>query len=175
LEHPALDQHEGVMHQHGRWLAVTVACGLVALGSLNLRRSRADDPKRMTAEDVIALWTPRLEGTEDFQQFSASPKESPGLAASTFRVVGPSFERLWNHYADRCGIADRYEASRGLVDGGRSAKGSYVVSDRISGDAQAKRMLTVFVLRTDHSTVTVTIQPDPDGKAVYGSITALTP
>ena len=105
----------------------------------------------------------------------ASPRESSGVAASTFRVVGPSFEGLWNHYADLCGIGDRYEARRFLISGGTGAKGSYVVSDRASSDAKGGRGLSVFLLRTDRYTVTATIQPDPDGKAVRGSIAAVTP
>ena len=130
---------------------------------------------RPTAEGVIMLWKPMLKGTEDFQQFWASPRESPGVAASTFRVVGPSFEGLWNHYADRCGIRDRYEARRFLNSGGTGPHGSYVVADRWSSDAVGGRGLSVFLLRTDRYTVTVTIQPDRDGKAVLGSIAAVTP
>jgi hypothetical protein len=116
-----------------------------------------------------------VKDTEDFQQFWASPRESPGVAASTFRVVGPSFEGLWNHYAERCGIGDRYEARRLLNSGGTGPNGSYVVADRGSSDAEGGRGLSVFLLRTGRYTVTVTIQPDRDGKAVLGSIAAVTP
>ena len=134
-----------------------------------------DDPKRLTAEDVIALWKPTPDGTVDFQQFWASPKESPGVMVSTFRVVGPSFGGLWNHYADLCGIKDRYEAKRLVMSGGTGAKGMYIVSDRASSLAKGERALSVFLLRTDRYTVTATIQPDPDGKAVVGSIVAVVP
>ena len=116
-----------------------------------------------------------LDGREDFQQFGASPKESPGVAAYTFRVMGPSFEGLWNHYANLCGIGDRYEARRFLTAGGTGAKGSYVVTDRASSDARGGRGLSVFLLRTDRYTVTATIQPDPDGTALRGSIAAVIP
>src|SRR4029077_20061838 len=114
------------------------------------------------------LWKPIPDGVEDFQQFWASPEKSPAVAASTFRVVGPSFESLWNHYAELCGISDRYETRRFLVSGDTGAKGSYVVSDRASSDANGGRGLSVFLLRTDRYTVTATIQPDPDGKAMRG-------
>jgi hypothetical protein len=163
------------MRTHKLWLTIPLASGLVALIGIGLRGGQADDPRRLTAADVIKLWKPMLKDIEDFQQFWASPRESPGVAASTFRVVGPSFEDLWNHYAVRCGIADRYEARRFLNSGGSGAKGSYVVADRASSDAEGARGLSLFLLRTDRYTVTVTIQPDRDGKVVLGSIAAVIP
>jgi hypothetical protein len=163
------------MRKHRRWLTISVALGLVGLIGIGVRGGQADDPKRLTAEDVIKLWEPKLDGVEDFQQFVASPKESTGLAAATFRIVGPSFEDLWNHYADLCGISERYGARHFLMSGGTGAKGTYVVSDRASSITKGGRALSVFLLRTDRYTVTATIQPDPDGKAVRGSIVAVTP
>jgi hypothetical protein len=160
------------MRRHRRWLTIT--SGLVVLVGIGLSGVQADHPK-LTAEDVIRLWEPSLPGTEDFQQFVASPKDSTGLMASTFRVVGPSFEDMWNHYADLCGIRDRYKAKALLISGGAGTKGSYIVSDRASLDANGRRVLSVFLLRTDRYTVTATIQPSPDGKAVCGSIAAVTP
>jgi hypothetical protein len=50
--------------------------------------------------------------------------------------------------------------------------GNYVVNDRM--DPKGGRVLSVFLLRTDQYTATVTIQPDPAGKDVYGSIAAET-
>ena len=136
------------MRKYRRWLTIPVASGLLALVVMGLRGGRAEEPMRPTAEGVIMLWKPMLKNMEDFQQFWASPRESPGVAASTFRVVGPSFEGLWNHYADRCGIAERYEARRFLNSGGTGRNGSYVVADRGSSDAEGARVLSVFLLRT---------------------------
>ena len=163
------------MREHRRWLMIPVASGLVALIGIGLGAGRADDPKRLTAEDVLALWEPKPEGVVDFQQFRVAPRESSALAASTFRIVGPSFGALWNHYADLCGIKDRYEANRLVMSGGTGARGTYVVSDRASSTVKGERVLSVFVLRTDRYTVTATIQPDPDGKALRGSIVAAIP
>jgi hypothetical protein len=129
----------------------------------------------MTAEEVITLWKPAPEGVVDFQQFVASPKETPGLAAATFRIVGPTFGNLWDHYAALSGIKDRYDPKRLVMTGGTSAKGTYVVTDRPSSIVKWERALSVFLLRTDHYTVTATIQPDPDGKALRGSIAAMIP
>lgn len=163
------------MRKSRRWLTIPVTAGLVALFDIGLRGGPMDDPKRLTAGDVIALWKPTPEGTVDFQQFWASPKESPGVMVSTFRVVGPSFGVLWNHYADLCGVKDRYEANKVMMSGGSGPKGTYVVSDRMSSHAKGERELSVFLLRTDRYTVTATIQPGPDGKSLRGSIAAVIP
>lgn len=163
------------MRKHKRWLTILVASGLVGLIGIGLRGGPADESKRLKADGVLELWKPMLKGTEDFQQFVASPRESDNIAAATFRIVGPSFEEVWNHYADLCGIKDRYDAKRFLTSGGASAKGTYVVSDRANSLSEGKRALSVFLLRTDRYTVTATIQPDPDGRAVRGSLAAATP
>jgi hypothetical protein len=161
------------MRKHWRWLMFPLASGLVLL--IGVRGGQADDPKRLTADDVIELWKPLPDGAKDFQQFVAAPKGNSGMMAATFRVAGPSFERLWNHYADLCGIRERFEEKHLWVIGGTSAKGSYVVSDRASSVGKGERGLSVFLLRTDRYTVTATIQPDADGKAMRGSIVAVTP
>jgi hypothetical protein len=119
------------MRKHRRWLTIPVALGLVALIGIGLRAGRADDPKRLTAADVVKLWKPMPDGTEDFQQFVASPKESPGLAAATFRVVAhPS--RPSGTITPTCAGSgtNAYEPKRLLMSGKTGAKGSYVVSDR---------------------------------------------
>jgi hypothetical protein len=148
---------------------------LVAVIGLGMCDGQGGDKGRLTADDVIKIWAPRLDDTTDFQQWIASPKESPSISGGTFRVVGPTFEKLWNHYAELCGIADRYDAKRLLVSGGKGELGSYVISERASSDAAGERGLSMFFLRTAHYTVTVTIQPDPDGEALRGSIAAAIP
>ena len=163
------------MRKQMRWLTIPVASGLVALIGLGLCGGQADEPKRLIAKDVIELWKPMPDGVEDFQQWVASPMGTSGVATSTFRVAGPSFEGLWNHYADLCGIPERYEARRLLISGKTGAKGAYLVNDRASLEAKGERVLSVFLLRTDRYTVTVTIRPDPDGKALLGSIAAMIP
>jgi hypothetical protein len=92
-------------------------------------------------------------------------------------VVGPDYASEGRyHYADLCGIKERYEEKQFRVSGGVSAKGTYVVSDRASSlTIKAESALSVFLLRTGRYTVTATIQPDPDGKAMRGSIVATIP
>lgn len=161
------------MRKHRRGLTILVASSSIALIGISLRGGQADDPKRLTADDVIGLWKPMPQGAKDFQQLGASPRESPEVAAYTFRVVGPSFEDLWNHYADLCGIRDRYDARRFLTSGNTGARGSYVVTDRPTSGAGGARGMSVFLLRTDRYTATATIEPDPGGNAVRGSIAAV--
>ena len=111
------------MRKHRRWITIPVASGLVALIGIGVRGGQAEDSKRLTAEDVITLWKPMQDGVEDFQQWWRRRRNPPAMAVATFRVVGPSFEGLWNHYADLCGIGDRYEARQLLISGGTGPRG----------------------------------------------------
>lgn len=163
------------MRKNRRWLTIPVTLGLMTWIGIGLRGDQADNPKRLTADDVIELWKPKLEGTTDLHMLGASPEKCPGVAAWTFRAVGPSFETAWNHYADLCGIKDRYQPKQFLISGAASDKGCYVVSDRWSSREKGDRGVTVFLLKADRYTVTVTIQPDPDEQGVRGSIAAVVP
>jgi hypothetical protein len=164
------------MHNHRRWLTVTVyLISVILAGVAGLRAELPKAPKRLTAIEVITAWRPYINDPKDFQQSWASPERSPDVAACSFRVEGPSIEELWNHYADLCGIGDRYRAKTFLTTGNVGAKGSYVVTERTSSDAKAERGLSVFLLKNDRYVVTVTIQPDLDGKALCGSIAAVIP
>jgi hypothetical protein len=162
------------MRNHRRWITITVCLISVTMsGVAGLRAELPKAPERLTAIEVITAWKPYVKPPKDFQQWRASPERSPGVAACSFRVEGPSFEELWNHYADLCGISDRYEAKTFLTVGDVGVRGSYVVTDRASSDAIGGRGLSVFLLKNDHYAVTVTMQPDPDGKALRGSIAAV--
>ena len=158
------------MCRRQRWFPLSL--GLVALIGVGWHVSQADEAKRLTAEDLLTRWEPMRDGVEDFQRFWASPRGSTREATATFRVVGPYFVHLWNHYADLCGMTERYEARQLRRSGGTSARGVYIVNDRWSSPSTGERGISVFLLRTDRYAVTATIQPDPDGKAVRGSIAA---
>jgi hypothetical protein len=166
------------MRKHGRWITSTaglIAVMLTLAGVGGLRAELPEAPERPTALEVIAAWKPYVNPPKDFQQWWASPERSPGVAACSFRVEGPSFEELWNHYAELCGVGGRYEAKTFLTTGDVGPRGSYVVTDRASSDGRGERGLSVFLLKNDRYAVTVTIQPDPDGKALRGSIAAVVP
>jgi hypothetical protein len=158
------------------WLVIPA---LIGLGTMAARAGVGSDepaqPKKMTAEDAIKLWSPKLKNATDYQQWGGSPQQSANVAAFTFRVVGPTFEELWNHYARLCGMKERYKEKTFLVSADAGLNGSYVVSDRASADGKAGRGPTVFLLKTDGYTVTVTFQPDSDGKSISGSLTAVVP
>jgi hypothetical protein len=61
-----------------------------------------------------------------------------------------------------------------VVSPGRGPKGSYVVSDRAAADGSG-HAVSVFLLKTDQYTVTVTLHPSADGKGIEGSLTAVVP
>ena len=130
--------------------------------------------ERPTAEDVATLWLPRLKSATDYQHWGGSPERSPDVAAYSFRLVGPTFEELWNHYAGLCGVKHRYAAETFLVTANTGPNGSYVVSDRPSAEGKG-RGLSMFLLKTEAYTVTVTFGPDPGGKSVSGTASAVVP
>jgi hypothetical protein len=143
--------------------------------TLALTASEPTKAKKLTAGDVITLWAPQLKTAQDYGQMGESPEQSPNVAAYSFRVIGPTFEELWNHYAQLCGMKQRYEEKSFHVSGDTGPNGSYVVSDRPPAPGKLDRGLSVFLLKTDGYTVSVTFQADADGKSITGSLTAVTP
>jgi hypothetical protein len=158
------------------WLAVVLVLGA---GSAAVLPGAGGDepakPKKLTAEDVIKAWSPDLKTATEYGQIGGSPKQSPNVAAYSFRVVGPTFEDLWNHYAKLCGVKDLYADKTFLTAADTGPSGSYVLSDRAAADGKGGRGLSVFLLKTDQYTVTVTFQPDPGGKSISGSLSAVVP
>jgi hypothetical protein len=152
-------------------LVLGVAVSAVAPVTWGQEPARA---KKLTAEDVARLWSPELKSATEYAQTGGSPKQSPDVAAYSFRVVGPTFEELWNHYAELCGVKQQYAEKTFLITADTGPKGSYVVSDRVAADGKS-RGPSVFLLRTDTYTVTVTFQPDPGGQSISGSLSAVVP
>jgi hypothetical protein len=72
-------------------------------------------------------------------------------------------------------MKQRYEEKRFLFSGDSGPNGSYVVADRMPAGGQGGRGLSVFLLKTQSYTVTATFHADPDGQAITGSLTAVTP
>jgi hypothetical protein len=164
------------MSKRVTWLLTVLVIGAGATAvATGTRGDEPKKPKKPTAGEVAELWAPKLKSATDYAQTGGSPKAAPGVTAYSFRVVGPTFEELWNHYADRCGVKQRYAEKTFLVTADTGPKGSYVVSDRAAADGKGGRGLSVFLLQTDAYTVTVTFQPDPDGKSISGSLSAVVP
>ena len=128
--------------------------------------------RALSAEDVIKAWTPDRKLVTDYNEFGGSPEKNADVAAFSFRAIGPSYEQLWNFYADQCGMKQRYAEKTMLVSPGTGPKGSYVVAD-IAATDRASKATSVFLLKTDQYTVTATIHPNSDGKSIGGSLTVV--
>lgn len=164
------------MSRRSMWVMTALVFGAgVGAVTLGTRAQEPAKPEKMTAAEVVELWNPRLESATDYQQWSASPKRSPDIAACSFRVVGPTFEEMWNHYARLCGMEDRYAEKTFLNKSDDGPRGSYVVLDRWAADGKGGRSLSVFLLKTAGYTVTITFAPDPGGKSISGSLSAVVP
>jgi len=149
-------------------LSFLLACALGA--------AEPTQAKRLTAAEVANLWNPQPKPGVDLQRMGG-PQDS-GLAAYSFRVAGPTYGELWNHYAELCGMKERFAEEQFLNSGGSGPKGRFLVLDRVPGalgdHAIPGRGLSMFVLKTDSHTVTVTFHPSPDGRSILGSLTAMT-
>jgi hypothetical protein len=148
---------------------------LLTMGVLgNALGSRGEDPKskKLTADEVVKLWAPQLKSASHYGQTGGSPEHS-NVAAYTFTVVGPTFEELWNHYAQLCGTSHQYEEKTFLITSETGAKGSFVISD--GSDGKGGRGLSIFLLKTDAYTVTVTFHTNPDDESIRGSLSAVVP
>jgi len=155
-------------------VALVVGAGVTAVAS-GTRGHAPVRPGKPTAQDVARLWKPELKSATDYAQTGGPPEQSPEVAAYSFKVVGPTFEELWAHYANLCGVKEQYAEKTFLITTGAGPKGRYVVSDRPSVDGKGGRGVSVFLLKTDAYTVTVTFHPDPDGKSIIGSLSAVVP
>jgi len=163
------------MSSRKTWLMAILVLGAGVMAvTLGTRAQELARPLKPTAEEVIKLWTTRLESATDYQQWHGSPERSPDVAACSFRVVGPTFEELWNHYAGLCGVKDQYAEKSFLVTANVGPKGSYVVLDR-PASGKGGRGLSMFLLKTGAYTVTVTFVPDPGGQSISGGLSAVVP
>ena len=158
-----------------RLRSVDVLSAALVVGVLLAGETRGDDPrpvKKPTADAVLKDWKPKAAGKEqEFQATGGSPKDAKDVSVLSFRVTGWSFEELWNYYADKCGVEERFQEKGILIKTGSGKLGSYVVADRLTSlDADAKRAVTTFLLKADGYTATVSIHPAPDGKTIFGSL-----
>ena len=152
------------------FVVLNAGAGALALGT---RGQEPPNTKKPTAEAVARIWSPSLKSATDYTQFGGSPQQSPNVAAYSFRVIGPTFEELWNHYAKLCGIKERYAEKAFLVSADAGPKGCYVVSDHRAADARGGRGLSLFLLKTEAYTVTVTFHPDTGAKSISGSLSVV--
>jgi hypothetical protein len=158
-----------------RW-AATILAFAISLWAHSSKLGAAEPAKseKLTAQEVIELWTPLPKVVRDFGKMGGSPEGDPKVAAYSFRAIGGTYEKCWNFYAELCGIKERFSEKAVLVSPGKSPKGSYVVSDRVAADG-SRHAVSVFLLKTDQYTVTVTLHSSTDGKSIEGSLTAVVP
>lgn len=158
------------MSNRNTWLMAFLGAGVLTTALSTW--GQEPKPTKLSADEVVKLWSPNLKSATSYHQTGGSPKQS-NVAAYSFRVVGPSFEELWNHYAKLCGMKQQYAEGTILVAADAGPNGSYVVSDRTLAGGKGERGLSVFLLKTDAYTVIVTIQIDPDRKSISGSLSAV--
>jgi hypothetical protein len=127
-----------------------------------------------SAEAVANEWAPDAKDVKEYRHVGGSPKGDRKLAAYSFEVRGASYETLWNYYASRCGINERYAEKRILVSPGSGPNGSFVVADLAVKDGTG-HAVTVFMLKNEKYTVTVTLHPGADDASIIGSISAAVP
>jgi hypothetical protein len=158
------------------WLLTSLVIGIAVTAFVT--RTHGDEPakpKKPTVEEVVKQWSPNLESATAFSQIGGAPKKAPNVVAYSFRVAGLTYGDLWNHYAKLCGVERKYDPKYFLRSADDGPKGSYVVSDQDTSDGKGGRVLSVFLLKTDTYTATVTFQPDPDGKSISGSLSVIVP
>ncbi len=155
--------------------SLLIVAGLAAVWLVLTAAGAADPPKKLTAEAVVKKWTPKLDKDDaSYNRTGGSPKESPDVAGYTFAYKGMTLDEVWNFYADKCGMEERYKEKHYLISTGTSKAGEYVVSGRpVAGGKSAAHGETMFLLKTAEYTVTVSFHLDPDGKTVQGSIAAV--
>lgn len=128
------------------------------------------------AEAFAGRWLPKLKANTDYQ--ATGGPQGTTAAAYVFRVVGPTYEQLWNHYADLCGIRERYAPQHLLNDGGQSAAGRYLTLNRPPGVIDDRKLIgpgqAMFLLQAEDHTATVTFHSSPDAKSLMGSVVVLT-
>lgn len=136
----------------------------------------ADPAKKLTGDAVWKEWHPKqIKGVKDYHATGGSPKEAPDVAGLTFTLKGTmTLEDVWNFYAEKCGLEERYKEKHVWIMTKTTPKGECVLSVRLTSmDESAKHQETMFLLKTDAYTVAVTLHVDPDGKTIVGSVAAV--
>lgn len=157
-----------------RSLSLAVCLTFVPLLPANV--FAADPAKKLTGDAVWKEWHPKqIKGVKDYHATGGSPKEAPDVAGLTFTLKGTmTLEDVWNFYAEKCGLEERYKEKHVWMVTKTTPKGECVLSVRLTSlDETAKHRETMFLLKTDAYTVAVTLHVDPDGKTIVGSVAAV--
>ena len=157
-----------------------IPVGVLAVSCLTLwlllpsaTRTGESPPKKLVAKDIAAEWlskanTPRPGG--EYQGVGANaPKDSSKIYARSFTTSYATLEELWNFYAQKCGIDKKYNDKELYLLSGESKVGSFVLVERLERDNR-NRSESVFGLRTNEYTVSVTLRSERGGKSVAGTL-----
>jgi hypothetical protein len=125
-------------------------------------------PKKLTLEAVYQLWKAQVRDATEYHETGTPAGKGADAGAWAFRVSGIEFATLWNHYADLCGMTKRYQAMTVSNMGETGPKGAYVLAER-PPEKDGSRM-SVFLLKADGYTATVTIQSSAEAKAIAGTL-----
>jgi hypothetical protein len=125
-------------------------------------------PKKLTLEAVHQLWSAQLQGTTQYHEMGTPAGKGADAGAWSFRVSGIEFAALWNHYAGLCGMTKRYEAMTVSNTGETGPKGAYALAER-PPEKDGSRM-SVFLLKAEGYTATVTIQSSAEAKTIAGTL-----
>jgi|SRR5262245_42181541 len=155
----------------GGALAVSCLAAWLLLGSA--ARTGESPPKKLVAKDIADQWLSKAvkgrPGGEYYGVGASAPKDSSKLYAKSFMTSFGTLEELWNFYAQKCGIDKKYNDKELFVLSGESKAGSFVLVERLNRDNRS-RSESVFGLRTNEYTVSVTLRSEAGGKSVAGTL-----
>lgn len=153
-------------------LAASYTLTVLASGPAPAAGGDKPAPKAALA-DAVAEWAPAVKGAKVVKRGGALGGDAgPRVAAHTFEVTGASFGEVWDLYAAKCGLEDRFDEKvfRGLRWEGGKGKPSYAVSET---ETRPGERVSVFTSRSGGVTASAAIQPKGDGKTVLCVLTVV--
>jgi len=115
---------------------------------------------------------PPGEGVGDWHDLGAGcPNDSPKLYVVSFRTSQLTFAEAWEFCATKCGADKKYVAYRLETTAGEGGKGSWALVERPGKDGE--RIESLFALRSEKYSVSVTLRPEGGGKSVSGTLTVV--
>jgi hypothetical protein len=128
--------------------------------------------KLSAAQEIAQEWLPRGDGVGDWHDLGAGcPKDSPKLYVVSFRTSQMTFAEAWEFCATKCGADKKYVAYRLETVAGEGGKGSWALVERPGKDGD--RIESLFSLRSEKYSVSVTLRPEGGGKSVSGTLTVV--
>ena len=128
--------------------------------------------KLSAAQEIAQEWIPRGDGVGEWHDLGAGcPKDSPKLYVVSFRTSQLTFAEAWEFCATKCGADKKYVAYRLETTAGEGRKGSWALVERPGKDLE--RIESLFALRREKYTVSITLRPEGGGKSVSGTLTVV--